>query len=175
MKTFSNSVFLPGSRKHRENLKCVCVYFNVLESWWSNLDLKGKIISKKQNHLERYDSILQLFLFICFSPIWVWSISLTCTQSETRCSRFWRTTCIRESHGDRMTRKGEIRPAFNPWVGKIPWRSKWQPTPVFLPELSHGWRSLAGYSPWGCKESDTTEQLTHNIHNIEHLWIRIKV
>ena len=37
--------------------------------------------------------------------------------------------------------------AFNPWVGKIPWRRKWQPTPVFLPGKSHGQRSLAGYSP----------------------------
>ena len=41
---------------------------------------------------------------------------------------------------------------------KIPWRRKWWPTPVFLPGESHGQRSLAGYSPWGCKESDTTEQ-----------------
>ena len=41
---------------------------------------------------------------------------------------------------------------------------KWQPTPVFLPEKSQGWRSLVGYGPWGCKESDTTEWLTHN-HN----------
>ena len=49
---------------------------------------------------------------------------------------------------------------FNPWVRKIPWRRKWQPTPVFLTEESHGQRSLAVYSPWGCKESDMTEQLT---------------
>ena len=48
---------------------------------------------------------------------------------------------------------------FNPWVGKIPWRRAWQPTPLLLPGRSHGQRSLAGYSPWGCKESDTTEQL----------------
>ena len=48
---------------------------------------------------------------------------------------------------------------FDPWVGKIPWRRKWQPTPVFLPGKSHGWRSLVGYSPWGHKESDTTERL----------------
>ena len=37
------------------------------------------------------------------------------------------------------------------WVGKIPWRRKWQPTPVFLPGKSHGHRSLAGYSPWWCQ------------------------
>ena len=45
------------------------------------------------------------------------------------------------------------------WVGKIPWRRKWQPTPVLLPEKSHGRKSLAGYSPWGRKELDTTERL----------------
>ena len=53
------------------------------------------------------------------------------------------------------------RPRFNPWVRKIPWRRKWQPTPLFLLEEFQGQRSLAGYSPWGCKESDTTERLPH--------------
>ena len=43
------------------------------------------------------------------------------------------------------------RPGFSPWIGKIPWRRKWLPTPVFLPGESHGQRSLAGYSPWGCR------------------------
>ena len=46
-------------------------------------------------------------------------------------------------------------PVFDPWVRKIPWRRKWQPIPVFLPGKSHGQKSLEGYSPWGCKESDT--------------------
>ena len=44
------------------------------------------------------------------------------------------------------------RPRFDTWVRKIPWRRKWQPTPVFLPGESHGWRNLVGYSPWGRKE-----------------------
>ena len=39
------------------------------------------------------------------------------------------------------------------------WRSRWHPTPVLLPGKSHGWRSLMGCSPWGCEESDITEQL----------------
>ena len=47
------------------------------------------------------------------------------------------------------------------WVGKMLWRRKWQPTPVFLPGEFHGQRSLAGYSPWVRKESDMTERLTH--------------
>ena len=50
---------------------------------------------------------------------------------------------------------------FDLWVRKIPWRRAWQPTPVFLPGESHGQKSLAGYSPWGCKESDTTEVTEH--------------
>ena len=44
---------------------------------------------------------------------------------------------------------------FNPWVRKIPWRGKWQPTPIFLPRKSHGQRSLAGYSPWCCRVGHT--------------------
>ena len=52
---------------------------------------------------------------------------------------------------------GFIRDRFNPWVGKIAWRRKWQPTPVFFPGEFHGQRSLVGYSPWGFKESDRTE------------------
>ena len=51
------------------------------------------------------------------------------------------------------------------WVrslgGEDPWRRQWQPTPVFLPGESHGQRSLVGYSPWGHKESDTTEVTKH--------------
>ena len=50
-------------------------------------------------------------------------------------------------------------PGFDPWVGKILWRWKWHPTPVLLPGKFHWWRSLVGYSPWGHKESDMTEQL----------------
>ena len=46
---------------------------------------------------------------------------------------------------------------FDPWVRKIPWRRKWQPTSVFLHGKSQGQRSLVGYSSWGHKESDTTE------------------
>ena len=49
------------------------------------------------------------------------------------------------------------RHGFDPWVRKILWRREWQPTPVFLPGKFHGQRSLAGYSPWGHKEPDTTE------------------
>ena len=50
---------------------------------------------------------------------------------------------------------------FNPWVGNIPWRRKWQSTPVFLPGESHGQRSLVGYSPWTHKELDTSDRVTN--------------
>ena len=52
-----------------------------------------------------------------------------------------------------------VGPGFNPWVGKIPWRRKWQPTPVLLPGKFYGWRNLVGYIPWGHKESDMAEWL----------------
>ena len=55
------------------------------------------------------------------------------------------------------------RHRFNPWVGKIPWRRKWQPIPVFLPEKSHGQRSLEGYSPRCCKELDMSKPLRRSI------------
>ena len=58
------------------------------------------------------------------------------------------------------------RPGVDPWVGKTPWRREWLPTPVNLPEEFHGQRSLVGYSPWGCKESDTTEPI--NIQLLRH-------
>ena len=57
------------------------------------------------------------------------------------------------------------RPGFTPWVRKILWRRKWQPSPVLLPGKSHGWRSVVGYSPWGHKESDTTVQLHFHFHS----------
>ena len=46
---------------------------------------------------------------------------------------------------------------FDPWEGKIPWKRKWQPTPVFLPGKFHGQRRLVGCSPWGCTQLATTE------------------
>ena len=51
------------------------------------------------------------------------------------------------------------RPGFDPWVWKIPWRRKWQPTPVVSPGKPRGWRSLVSYSSWGHRETDTPERL----------------
>ena len=62
------------------------------------------------------------------------------------------------------------RPRFSPWVGKIPWRRKWQPIIVFLPGKSYGQKSLVDYSPWGRKESDTTEWLSTRTYIIWPTW-----
>ena len=65
------------------------------------------------------------------------------------------------------------RSGFDPWVRKVTWRRNWQPTPEFLPGKSPGQKSLVGYSPWGCKDSDTTEAtntslLTNNLFSLLH-------
>ena len=59
------------------------------------------------------------------------------------------------------------RRRFDPWVRKIPWRRRWQPTPGFLPGESHEQRSLVGYSPWGHKELNPTEWL-NNVYTQMH-------
>ena len=69
---------------------------------------------------------------------------------------------LRGKHGQNLGFPGgsdgkESRPGFDPWVGKIPCRWEWLPTPVFLPGESHGQKSLEGYGPWGCKDLATTE------------------
>ena len=64
---------------------------------------------------------------------------------------------VKNLFGIRLKCRSGRRRRFDLWAGKIPWRRKWQPTSVFLLGESHRQRSLAGYSPWGHKESDTTE------------------
>ena len=84
--------------------------------------------------------------------------------------------------------RGTRRRSLDPWVRKIPWRRKWQPTPVFLPGKSYGQRSLAGYSPWGHKEYVMTEvtehialwasllaQLVKNLPAMQETWVRARV
>ena len=64
------------------------------------------------------------------------------------------------------------RCGFNPRVMKIPWKRKWQPTPVFLPGKSRGQRSLEGYSPWGSQRADMYTLCTHT-HTHTHIYIYI--
>ena len=75
------------------------------------------------------------------------------------CSNYWTIALISDGGSEGKVSLQCGRPGVNPWLGKIPWRRKWQSTLVLLPGKSHGQRSLVGYSPWGHKESDMTEQL----------------
>ena len=92
-----------------------------------------------------------------------WGLPRWCSGKDSGCQCRRRRTC-----------------RFYPWVGKIPWGRKWQPTLVFLPGKFHEQRSLEGYSPWGHEELDMTEQLsTHMLcmtskHLINSLKKRIK-
>ena len=78
----------------------------------------------------------------------------TCRASQV--AQWWRTVCQCRRH------KGC---KFDPWIGKIPWSRKWQPTPIFLRGKFHGERILAGYSPWGLKESAMAEH-TYTKENV---------
>ena len=69
------------------------------------------------------------------------------------------------------------RCGFSPWVRKIPWSRKWQPTPLFLPGEFHGQRSLVSYSPWGCKELDKAKHIARARivkHDIDRLVKKLK-
>ena len=58
--------------------------------------------------------------------------------------------------------------AFSSWIRKTSWRREWQPTPLFLPGKSNGWRSLVGPNSWGHKESDMTERAHTHTHTHTH-------
>ena len=66
------------------------------------------------------------------------------------------------------------RPRFDPWVGKMPWRRKWQPTPELLPGKSLGRRGVVDYSPWGRKESDTTVVTSLRAHICISVYLSIQ-
>ena len=84
------------------------------------------------------DSVTYLFLKICLKINLGFPGGTTGKQPPCQCRR-----CKRHR--------------FDPWIRKIPWKRAWQPSPVFLPGEFHGQRSLAGYGPWGHRESDTPE------------------
>ena len=72
-------------------------------------------------------------------------------------------------HSGKESTSQSRRLRFSPWIGQIPWRRKWQPTPVFLHGKSCRLRSLAGCSPWGHKELDTTECMCVHVRTHTHL------
>ena len=89
----------------------------------------------------------------------VWSLALPQYDLDNYCHLSVLGTGSKES----ACNAEDVRLGFSPWVGKIPWRRKRLPNPVFLPGEFHGQRSLAGHRPWGHKELDTTKQLTHTL------------
>ena len=96
---------------------------------WGKKSLQQMLLGKWDSYLEKNQSGL-----LCHTiPRW-------CRGKESACQ------CRRRK-----------RHRFNPWVRKIHWNRKWQPTPVCLPGKSHRQRTLVGYRPQGCKEMDTTE------------------
>ena len=100
---------------------------------------------------------------------WVWlfatpwtvacqaSLSFTIFQSLLKLMSYWGFPGGASGKESACQCRRHKRHRFNPWVGKIPWRRVWQPTSIFLFGEFNGKRSLVGYSPWGCKESDTNE------------------
>ena len=103
--------------------------------------------------------------------LWIrWTqMSLSEKEMATHTSTLaWRVPWLEEP--GRLQSMG-LQRVGNDWATSLSfyssfWRRKWQPTPVFLPGESHGQRGLVSYSLWGCKESDTTKQLTHT-----HRWV----
>ena len=119
-----------------------------ISSLW--LDIVGLL---GQGHSwKRKDSLVEDFVSrTSQQPCW--------TSFELHCSLRWHSGRQSACQCRRCKRLG-----FDPWAGKIPWSRKWQPTPGFLPGKSHGQRSLAGYSPWGCKRVRHNWAYTHT-HN----------
>ena len=96
------------------------------------------------------------------SALAAWSLNHWITKEVSEVKYFLIELCILVSQVARVVNNlpanvGDKKHGFDPWVGKIPWRKTWEPTPVFLPGESHGQGSLMSYVPWGCKESDITE------------------
>ena len=116
-------------------LREIC-YFNI-NNRWIKAEVKTIKNNKWDSHLFMYYPIY--YLFIINYPIYLFIPSGK--ESICQCRRHRRSK-------------------FDPWVGKIPWRMKWQPTPVFLLGKFHKQRSLpVGYSPGGCNELDMTEHV----------------
>ena len=78
-------------------------------------------------------------------------LEISSRKSDTKETFHAKMGTIKDRNGMDLTQAEDIKKRWR--------RRQWHPTPVLLPGKSHGWRSLVGCSPWGCKESDTTERL----------------
>ena len=110
---------------------------------------------------------LYLLLYVLFSLIityFVWSAISSYFNLHSLVQRLKRLLPMWETRVRSLVGKIPWRRKWQPTPVKIPWRRKWQPIPVFLSGESHGQRSLVGYSPQGRKESYRTEQLHFHFH-----------
>ena len=103
----------------------------------------------------------------CWKESWIEGTQLFSSAGKESASSTGDTASIPGLGGS--SGEGIERPGYDPWVGEIPRRRAWQPTPVFLPRESHGQRGLANYSPWGCRESDRTEGISTQARRISSL------
>ena len=105
--------------------------------------------------------VLLSFALLCFADFFFWEIEGLGQSPGGTSGKEHACQCRRHE-----------RPRFSPWIGKIPWRRKWQPIPVSLPGESHGQRSLEGYSQWGRTELDMIEQLSRmtGLRCLEREW-----
>ena len=155
--------------------------------WWTNLQGRNRDADTENRLLdiqgkERVGWFERVALRHIFYHMWDrddWDDCVPCAKSfqssPTLCDpvsplsvefsrqEYWSGLVVKNLHYQCKRHK---RCGFDPQVGKIPWRRKWQPTPVFLPGESHIQRRLVGYSPWGCKELDTTERLSIQVKQI---------
>ena len=146
--------------------------FSSLCAVWAPVFMDPNFQAIPQNTDIRWHLLLG-FIWTSCSAWWIWIIRVHSSDSilpsglwiqESKFKFWWdlRQVCfgLPRWHSDKepICQCGRRkRCGFDPWIGKIPWRKKWQSTPVFLPGESHRQRNLAGYSPWGSKESDMTK------------------
>ena len=110
------------------------IYWVALTRWH---EVSCELGHLQSNLLARRRKSKGSLFFLCLDLSWI----------------YWRKPILRGLpswlSGKESTRQCR-RCKFDPWIRRISWRRKWQPTPIFLPGKSHGQRSLAGYNPWGC-------------------------
>ena len=114
---------------------------SVLLDQWNGLPLTNANSFFKTAQIHR---LLEYFSDNCFTK----QLVVVLSSPSKACLFHYYASLIAQTSRACLQRR---RPRFDSWVGKIPWRRKWKPSPVFLPGKSHGWGSLAGCSPWSCR------------------------
>ena len=116
-------------------------------------------MSEKKKPIIQKDKCTPMFVAILFTIVKIWK-EPKCPSTDKWRKKMWCVcgcVCVYIYISQTHVYIYEHIYMFDSWIRKISWRRKWKPTLVFLPEKSHGQRSLAGYSRKGCTESDTTE------------------